>query len=38
MFGVLNSWDVLSALQMPTAQLQMPKIFSSPSMFVIWWT
>ena len=38
MFGVLNSWLVLSAKQEPSAQLQMAKILSSPSMFVIWWT
>ena len=37
-FGVLNSWLVLSAKQEPSAQLQMAKILSSPSMFVIWWT
>ena len=34
-FGVLNSCDVRSALQTLTLQLQMPKIFCSPSIFVI---
>ena len=38
MFGVLKSCEVRSALQTPTAQLQMPNIFSSPSMFVTWCT
>ena len=38
MFGVLKSWLVRRALQTLTLQLQMPKIFCSPSMFVIWWT
>ena len=38
MFGVLKSCEVRRPLQTPTAQLQMPKIFSSPSMFVTWWT
>ena len=36
--GVLNSWLVLSAKQEPSAQLQMAKILSSPSILVIWWT
>ena len=38
MLGVLNSWLVRRALQTLTLQLQMPKIFCSPSMLVIWWT
>ena len=38
MLGVLKSWEVRSALQTLTLQLQMAKIFCSPSMLVIWWT
>ena len=38
MFGVLKSCEVRRPLQTPTAQLQMPNIFSSPSMFVTWCT
>ena len=38
MLGVLNSCDVRSALQILTLQLQMAKIFPSPSMFVTWCT
>ena len=38
MLGVLKSCEVRRPLQTPTAQLQMPNIFSSPSMFVTWWT
>ena len=35
MLGVLKSWLVRSALQTFTLQLQIAKIFSSPSMLVI---
>ena len=38
MLGVLKSWEVRSAWQTFTWQLQMAKILFSPSMFVIWCT
>ena len=37
-YGVLKYWLVRSAKQTPRSQLQRPKILSSPSMFVTWWT